>query len=66
MTREFEIPKSSPEAVARGIFDGMENGEDEIFPDAMSAPLAEGWRGGPVKAIERENATLVQVEPVIS
>jgi NAD(P)-dependent dehydrogenase (short-subunit alcohol dehydrogenase family) len=63
MTREFEIPKSSPEAVARGIFDGMENGEEEIFPDAMSAPLADGWRGGPVKAIERENATLVQAEP---
>jgi NAD(P)-dependent dehydrogenase (short-subunit alcohol dehydrogenase family) len=66
MTTGFEVPKASPESVARGIFDGLENGEEEIFPDAMSASIAESWRGGAVKALERENAALVQAEPVAS
>ena len=38
MTRGLDIPKASPESVARGIFDGVENGEEEIFPDPMSSP----------------------------
>jgi NAD(P)-dependent dehydrogenase (short-subunit alcohol dehydrogenase family) len=36
MTRGFEIPKASPESVAQGIFDGVEKGEEDIFPDAAS------------------------------
>jgi NAD(P)-dependent dehydrogenase (short-subunit alcohol dehydrogenase family) len=59
MVRALEIPKSSPESVARGIFDGVENEEDDIFPDPMSASLAESWRSGATKALERENAALV-------
>jgi hypothetical protein len=66
MTRGFEVPKASPESVARAIFDGLENGQEEIFPDAMSETLAEGWRGGAVKAFERENAALVAAAPVAS
>jgi short-subunit dehydrogenase len=61
MTRGFEIPKASPESVARAIFDGVENGEEDIFPDPMSAALGESWRSGAVKAFERENAALVAV-----
>jgi NAD(P)-dependent dehydrogenase (short-subunit alcohol dehydrogenase family) len=64
MTRGLEIPKSSPESVARGIFDGVENGEDEIFPDPMSESMAEGWRSGAAKALERENAALATAERV--
>jgi NAD(P)-dependent dehydrogenase (short-subunit alcohol dehydrogenase family) len=64
MTRGLEIPKSSPESVARGIFDGVENGEDEIFPDPMSESMAESWRSGAAKALERQNAALVQAEPI--
>ena len=60
MVRMLDIPKASPESVARGIFDGIENGEDEIFPDPLSRSLAEGWRSGPVKAFERQNAAMVQ------
>jgi len=59
MTRGFEIPKASPESVARAIFDGVEDGEDDIFPDPLSASLAESWRSGPAKAFERQYATLV-------
>lgn len=64
MTRGLEIPKSSPESVARGIFDGVENGEDEIFPDPMSESMAESWRSGAAKALERQNAALVTAERV--
>jgi NAD(P)-dependent dehydrogenase (short-subunit alcohol dehydrogenase family) len=59
MTRGFEIPKSSPESVAKGILDGLESGEEEIFPDPMSQSLAEGWRSGVAKALERQYAALV-------
>jgi NAD(P)-dependent dehydrogenase (short-subunit alcohol dehydrogenase family) len=58
MTRGFDIPKSSPKSVARAIFDGVENGEDDIFPDPMSATMAESWRNGPAKAFERQAALL--------
>jgi NAD(P)-dependent dehydrogenase (short-subunit alcohol dehydrogenase family) len=60
MIRDWDIPKSSPESVARAIFDGVENGEEDIFPDAMSASMAESWRGGAAKALERQNAELLQ------
>src|SRR6476469_9059377 len=46
MIRGWDIPKSSPESVARAIFDGLENEEEDIFPDSMSASMAESWRGG--------------------
>jgi NAD(P)-dependent dehydrogenase (short-subunit alcohol dehydrogenase family) len=59
MTRGFEIPKASPQSVAQAIFEGVETGEDDIFPDPMSAALAESWRTGAVKAFERESAALV-------
>jgi NAD(P)-dependent dehydrogenase (short-subunit alcohol dehydrogenase family) len=60
MTRGFEIPKASPESVARGIFDGLEKDEEDIFPDPMSESLAEFWRGGTAKALERQYAAFVQ------
>jgi NAD(P)-dependent dehydrogenase (short-subunit alcohol dehydrogenase family) len=66
MTRGFDIPKSSAESVARGIFDGLENDEEDIFPDPYSQTLADSWRSGAVKANERENAASVMAEPVAS
>jgi NAD(P)-dependent dehydrogenase (short-subunit alcohol dehydrogenase family) len=66
MTRGFDIPKSSPESVARAIFDGVERGEEDIFPDPMSQSLAESWRGGAVKALERQLAAFAPAEPVTS
>jgi len=60
MTRGFEIPKASPETAALGIFDGLENGEEDIFPDPGSQPMADGWRNGVTKGLEREFATFVQ------
>ena len=56
-------PKASPESVARAIFDGVEDGNEDIFPDPMSQSLAGSWRTGAVKAMERENAVFVTAEP---
>ena len=63
MTRGFDIPKATPKSVARAYFDGVENGEEEIFPDPMSQTLADSWRNGAVKAMERENAAFISAQP---
>ena len=63
MIRDLPIPKTPPDSVAQAILDGVENGEEEIFPDPMSASMADGWRNGFAKAFERENAVLL-AEPV--
>jgi hypothetical protein len=46
--------------------DGLEKGEEEIFPDPMSALMAEGWRNGALKALERQMAAYVAASPVKS
>jgi len=66
MSRGFDVPKASPESVARAIFDGVEKDEQDIFPDPMSESIAESWRSGAVKALERQFAALVEAEPVKS
>ena len=66
MSRGLEIPKASPESVARGIFDGVEKEEEDIFPDPMSESLAEGWRSGMAKTLERQLAALAEAERVKS
>jgi NAD(P)-dependent dehydrogenase (short-subunit alcohol dehydrogenase family) len=60
MTRGFEIPKTSAETAARGIVDGLERGDDEIFADPASQSVAENWRTGAAKALERQFAAFVQ------
>jgi NAD(P)-dependent dehydrogenase (short-subunit alcohol dehydrogenase family) len=66
MTKGFDIPKASPETVARGIFDGVDNGYDEIFPDPMSESLEQSWRSGAAKALERQYAAVLAEAPVKS
>jgi NAD(P)-dependent dehydrogenase (short-subunit alcohol dehydrogenase family) len=64
MTRGFTIPgKASPESVAQAIFDAIDNGEEDIFPDPTSAPMADSWRTSAAKALERQ---LAQLAPVSS
>jgi NAD(P)-dependent dehydrogenase (short-subunit alcohol dehydrogenase family) len=63
MNRGFDIPKASPESAALGIFDGLERGEDDIFPDPASQFIAEGWRTGAVKALERQFAAFAPESP---
>jgi NAD(P)-dependent dehydrogenase (short-subunit alcohol dehydrogenase family) len=64
MSRDLDIPKASPQSVARGIFDGIGKGEEDIFPDPISESMAESWRSGASKALERQFAMLVQAAPV--
>jgi NAD(P)-dependent dehydrogenase (short-subunit alcohol dehydrogenase family) len=66
MAPKIDIPKASVESVARAILDGVENGDEEIFPDPLSEPMAEGWRNSASKALEREMAALAQPEAVNS
>ena len=56
MSRDLDVPKASPASVARAILDGVEHGEEEIFPDAMSASIAGAWRSGALKTLEVQNA----------
>jgi len=59
MNRGFNIPKASTESAAQGIFDGLERGEEEIFPDPASQQIAEAWRTGVAKALEHQFAAFV-------
>jgi NAD(P)-dependent dehydrogenase (short-subunit alcohol dehydrogenase family) len=60
MTRGLDIPKASPESVARAILDGVEKDEEDIFPDPMSQSMAESWRSGAAKALERQYAAIAE------
>jgi NAD(P)-dependent dehydrogenase (short-subunit alcohol dehydrogenase family) len=64
MVRDLPIPKTPPESVARNILDGVENEDEEIFPDPFSERMAESWRTGAAKELERQNAALVPAEPL--
>ena len=66
MTRALDIPKASPESTAQAILEGVENGEEEIFPDPMSEAIAEGWRNSAVKELQRQFARYVEQTPVKS
>jgi NAD(P)-dependent dehydrogenase (short-subunit alcohol dehydrogenase family) len=59
MSRSLDIPKAAPASAAQGIFDGLENDEEEIFPDVVSQSIAEAWRAGTFKALERQFAGLL-------
>jgi NAD(P)-dependent dehydrogenase (short-subunit alcohol dehydrogenase family) len=59
MNRGFDIPKATTESAARGILDGLERGEEDIFPDPASQSIADGWRNGAAKALERQFAAFV-------
>jgi len=62
MNRGFNIPKATTESAARGIFEGLEHDEEDIFPDPTSQSLADGWRNGAAKALERQFAAFVPGE----
>jgi NAD(P)-dependent dehydrogenase (short-subunit alcohol dehydrogenase family) len=60
MNRGLDIPKASPESAAQKIFDGVENEEEDIFPDPMSASMEQSWNTSGAKVMERQNAMMVQ------
>ena len=60
MIKGWNIPKTPARDVARALLDGIDAGDDEIFPDPMSAAVATAWNEGIVKALERQNAEAVR------
>ncbi len=52
MVRAMQMAKTSPEAVAAGIFEGVEAGVDDIAPDPMSRDLVAMYQRNP-KDLER-------------
>jgi NAD(P)-dependent dehydrogenase (short-subunit alcohol dehydrogenase family) len=57
MIRGLDIPKASPTDVAAAILDGIEAGEQDIFPDAMARTGYQAWRDDP-SAFERQMGCL--------
>lgn len=59
LTRSVNFPKASAESVATAIFNGLARDEEDIFPDPMSQAFADGWRAGPAKLLERQQASIL-------
>jgi NAD(P)-dependent dehydrogenase (short-subunit alcohol dehydrogenase family) len=56
MTRGLEIPKATPRSVAAAVFDALQRGEQDIFPDPFSQSIAQRWDSNPAKELERQYA----------
>jgi hypothetical protein len=50
----------------RRLRHGLEAGQEDIFPDPASAGIADGWRGGIAKALEREFGAFVPAPATVS
>ncbi len=57
MTRELALPKTSPRDVAFAILDGVEAGQEDIFPDPFAADFGRQFGSSP-KAAERQIAAM--------
>ena len=42
LTRGFDVPKSSPEAIVRRALDGLESGFDEVLADELTLQVKRG------------------------
>lgn len=53
MVRELAIPKAVPRDVSLAVLDGIEAGQEDIFPDPFSADCGQRYGSSP-KALERQ------------
>ncbi len=58
MTRSMPLAKSSPADVANAILDGIENGEEDVYPDPFAIAFGAQFGSSP-KDAERQFAALV-------
>jgi NAD(P)-dependent dehydrogenase (short-subunit alcohol dehydrogenase family) len=58
MVRELAMPKTSPREVALSILDGIEAGQEDIFPDPFAVDFGRRFQSSP-KASERQIAAMV-------
>src|SRR6266478_911910 len=61
MAREVALPKASPREVAFAILDGIEAGQEDIFPDPFAVDFGRQFESSP-KASERQVAAMVSGE----
>jgi NAD(P)-dependent dehydrogenase (short-subunit alcohol dehydrogenase family) len=61
MAAEIPMDKTSPEAVAEAILDGLERGQEEIYPDPFAAAFGSTYAVDP-KAVERDLAAPAAAE----
>lgn len=59
MNRGLDIPKATTASAAQSILDGLQKGNQDIFPDPTSRAIEEGWRNGVAKALENQFAPFV-------
>ena len=57
MNREFAMPKASPREVAFATLDGIEAGQEDIFPDPFAVDFARQFASSP-KSSERQMADI--------
>ena len=57
MAKDIPFDKTSSQDVARAIVAGVEDGREDIFPDAMSAQVGAQWFQNP-KAVEQQFAAM--------
>jgi NAD(P)-dependent dehydrogenase (short-subunit alcohol dehydrogenase family) len=62
MTKDLppQFEKTAPEAVAKAILDGVEAGQEDIFPDSFAVTVGKQFHASP-KTVERHMAGLVPV-----
>ncbi len=58
MVRALNMPKASAHDVALAILDGLESGQEDIYPDAFARDFAKQFSASP-KASERQVAAMV-------
>ena len=58
MVRELAFPKTSAREVAHAILDGVEAGQEDIYPDPFAVEFGRLYEFSP-KASERQNAAMV-------
>ncbi len=58
MAEDLPMEKASPAEVAQAILDGVERGDEEIFPDAMAQGFGQQWLASP-KASEQAVAAML-------
>jgi NAD(P)-dependent dehydrogenase (short-subunit alcohol dehydrogenase family) len=56
LTEGFDLPKATPAEVADVVLAAIENGEEDVFPDAMSLNWYETFKANP-KQLEKEYAS---------
>jgi NAD(P)-dependent dehydrogenase (short-subunit alcohol dehydrogenase family) len=56
MAKGIDLPKTSPADVVRAVLDGVEAGQDDIFPDPMSVNIGALWANDPKALISQFGA----------